>query len=144
MSSRNNPRGSDLEQDAHERGSRDSMLCQRILGVDLSIRIAAVIEGDHVTGFASTARANDVLGKSDDLREKLGRWSRVLIDIGRRMEPAFGGLESITFTLGGFKHVTIPISETRCLGLSLDKFADEKMILPQIAARLDLNGPRDR
>jgi hypothetical protein len=144
MSSTSIPRGFDLDRNAREHSLKDSELCRRILGVDLSIRVAAVVEGDHVTGFASTARTNDVFGKNSELREKMGRWSRILTEIGRKIEPSFGGLESITFTLGSFKLVTMPISETRSLGLSLDKFADEKAILPRIAARLDMNGPRNR
>lgn len=50
----------------------DTELCARILDVDSAIRSAVVVEGVKVSGFAASAKASDILGRSPDFREKIG------------------------------------------------------------------------
>ncbi len=137
MSTRTGSRGSDLNNPAHEGSSRDSDLCQRILGIDLAIRAAAIIDGAHITGFASTARTNNVL-EDREFRDKIGIWTQMVTEIGRQTEQYFGDLENISFRMGRLTLVTTPLSKTRSLGLSIDKSVAETQLIARILTRLDL------
>jgi len=138
MSSKSLSRETDFDHAPQSARSKDAELCQRILGIDMSIRAAAIIDGTTVTGFAMTQRTGNLLGVNPDIREKMGYWVRMVTEIARQTEPLFGGLESITFKHGRLKLITIPLSKTRSLGFSVDKSADENSVLPRIQNRLDL------
>ena len=117
----------------------DSELCQRILDVDSAIRSAVVVEGSKVSGFAASAKASDILGRSADFREKLGMWVRLVTEIARQAEPVFGNLGSALFTHARMKVATFPISANRSIGLSLEKSADANYVIQKITAKFGPN-----
>ena len=117
----------------------DSELCQRILDADSAIRSAVVVEGSKVSGFAMSAKASDILGRSPDFREKIGMWARLVTEIARQGEPVFGNLGYALFVHGRMKVATFPISANRSIGLSFEKSADANYLIQKINAKFGPN-----
>jgi len=116
----------------------DDDLCRQILDSEPAIRVAAFIEGAEVTGYAETARTKNVMSQSTDLRRKVGFWVRIVTEMSRQTDQMFGITESVTVTHKGLKMVTVPLSEHRSLGLSIDRSADTDHILQKIMAKFRL------
>lgn len=121
-----------------QRNSDDNSVCRRILELDPAIRVGAFIEGAEVTGFAETARTNNVLSQSSDLRKQVGFWVSIVTEMARQTDKMFGNTEWICFTHRGLKMVSVPLSARRSLGLSLDRSADPDKIILKIMAKFDL------
>jgi hypothetical protein len=118
----------------------DDDLCKQILESEPAIRVAAFIEGAEVTGYAETARTKNVMSQSSDLRRKVGFWVRMVTEMSRQSDQMFGTTESVTVTHKGLKMVTVPLSEYRSLGLSIDRSADADHIVQKIITKFQL-GP---
>jgi hypothetical protein len=117
-----------------ERNSDDN-LCRQILESEPAIRVAAFIEGAELTGYAETARTKNVLSQSSDLRRKVGFWVRMVTEMSRQSDQMFGRTENITVTHKDLKMVTVPLSEYRSLGLSIDRSADADNIVLKIMTK---------
>ena len=117
----------------------DSELCARILDSDSAIRSVVVVEGSKVSGFAASAKASDILGRSSDFREKIGMWVRLVTEIARQGEPVFGNLGSALFVHGRMKVATFPISANRSIGLSFEKSADWNYLIQKIVSKFGPN-----
>lgn len=130
---------SDVENKVAEVWSEDADLCRHVVEIDPTIRVAAVVKGPEVSGFATSLKSGNLLEDSK-FREKIGYWVRIVTEIGRQTEPVFGELASITFSHQRVKLVTLPISQTKSLGLSLDKSADVNHVLAKIRTRVGLAG----
>lgn len=118
---------------------KDSELCARILDADSAIRSAVVVEGSTVSGFAASANASDILGRSADFRQKIGWWARLVTEIARQAEPVFGNLGYALFVHGRMKVATFPISANRSIGLSLEKSADANYLIQKIITKFGPN-----
>jgi hypothetical protein len=116
----------------------DDNLCRQILESEPAIRVAAFIEGAEVTGYAETARTKNVMSQNSDLRKKIGFWVRMVTEMSRQTDPMFGSTESVTVTHKGLRMVTVPLTEYRSLGLSIDRSADADHIIQKITAKFQL------
>lgn len=121
--------------------SEDSELCRHVVEIDPAIRVAAIVNGSDVSGFASSLKSGNILSEDAKFREKIGYWVRIVTEIARQTEPVFGELGSITFSHEKLNLVTLPISKSKSLGLSLDKSADVNHVLAKIRTRVTLSGP---
>jgi hypothetical protein len=138
LPSQNIGRDSEIENFSTHGDPNDNQLCKQILEADPSIRVAALIEGAEVTGYAESLRTNKVLSQSGDLRKKIGFWVSVVTNMARETDQLFGSTESICVTHKGLRMVTAPISVRRYLGLSLDRSADPDKILLKIMTNFRL------
>ena len=116
----------------------DSELCKRILELDPAVRVALFVEGDEITAFAESDRANPVLTREQALKTKIGYWVRIVTEIAMQTDKLFGATEYVSVVHKGLKMVTLPLSSTRSLGLSLDRSADADFIVAKIAAVLGI------
>lgn len=116
----------------------DSEVCKRILELDPAVRVALFVEGDEVTAFAQSERANPVLTREEAFKTKIGYWVRIVTEIGMQTDKLFGATEYVSVVHKGLKMVTVPLSSSRSLGLSLDRSADADFIISKIAALLGI------
>jgi hypothetical protein len=144
LSTKRASHGFDSDHNSYQKGHDDSQLCNQILQADPLMRAAAILEGSEITGFASTPATRNQLVTGLELRDKMGFWQRMVIEIGRQMESHFGGLEAISYRFGALTLVALPISKTRSLGLSMEKTANTESVLDRIQTRIDRNGPQNR
>jgi hypothetical protein len=112
--------------------------------VDPAIRVAAVVDGVEISGFASSLKTGNLLSENSGLKDRIGFLGRVVTEIGRQSEPLFGSLESISFALDRVKLVTIPLSATRSIGLSIEKSTNPDLLVSKIKSRLGLNTTSSR
>lgn len=129
-----------VENKVAEVWSEDSDLCRHVVEVDPAIRVAAIVSGSDVSGFASSLKTGNILSEDAKFREKIGYWVRIVTEIARQTEPVFGELSSITFSHEKLKLVTLPISKSKSLGLSIDRSADVNHLLAKIRTRVSLPG----
>lgn len=131
-------RKSDHDNVSMGKAADDNDVCRKILESDAAIRVAAFIEDAEVTGYAKAARTKNVLSQSSDLRKQVGGWVRVVTEIARQTDKMFGSTECICITHKGLKMATVPLSQGRSLGLSLDRSADVDYLILKIMTKFDL------
>jgi hypothetical protein len=144
LSTKTATHGSPADNNATERHVEDTKLCTRILTMDPAIRVAALVDGVEISGFATSSKTSNVLTENSGLRDRIGFLGRVVTEIGRQSEPMFGSLESISFSLDRVRLVTIPLSATRSIGLSIEKSTNPDHLVSKIKSRLGLNTTTSR
>jgi hypothetical protein len=142
MSAKRASPGFDSDHSLYLKGHNDTQLCYQILQSDPLIRVAAILEGSEITGFASTPITHNQSDANSDLRDKMGFWTQMVTEIGRQTESYFGSLEAISYRFGKLKLVTLPISKHRSIGLSMDRNANTESVLARIRSKINLDGPQ--